>query len=94
MKLKFPWQKSQMIQACKELTDMQLWESYENLDFFVVEIPVLLKKCQELLLNNLCKRIQFSKSNHQNFRGFSLVLRLLDKHEVPPRVPLKVFNRA
>ncbi len=40
MKLKFPWQKSQMIQACKELVDMRLWESYENLDFFVVETPL------------------------------------------------------
>jgi len=40
MKLKFPWQKSQMIRACKELADMQLWESYENLDFFVVETPI------------------------------------------------------
>ena len=40
MKLKFPWQKFQMIRACKELADMQLWESYENLDFFVVEIPL------------------------------------------------------
>jgi len=37
MKLKFPWQKFQMIQACKELVEMRLWESYENLDFFVVE---------------------------------------------------------
>ena len=40
MKLKFPWQKFQMIRACKELADMQLWKSYENLDFFVVETPL------------------------------------------------------
>jgi len=40
MKLKFPWQKFQMIQACKELMEMRLWESYENLDFFVVETPL------------------------------------------------------
>jgi hypothetical protein len=40
MKLKFPWQKFQMIQACKELMEMRLWESYENLDFFVVESPL------------------------------------------------------
>lgn len=40
MKLKFPWQKFQMIQACKELMAMRLWESYENLDFFVIETPL------------------------------------------------------
>jgi len=40
MKLKFPWQKFQMIRACKELAEMRLWESYENLDFFVVETPL------------------------------------------------------
>ena len=40
MKFKFPWQKFQMIQACKELAEMRLWESYENLDFFVVETPL------------------------------------------------------
>ncbi|MDT8304094.1 MAG: hypothetical protein RQ760_21610 [Sedimentisphaerales bacterium] len=40
MKLKFPWQKFQMIRACKELADMQLWESYENLFFFVVKTPL------------------------------------------------------
>jgi len=40
MKLKFPWLKFQMIQACKELADMRLWENYENLDFFAVETPL------------------------------------------------------
>lgn len=40
MKLKFPWQKFQMIQACKELAELRLWESYENLDFFAVETPL------------------------------------------------------
>jgi len=40
MRLKFPWQKFQMIQACKELAQMRLWESYENLDFFAVETPL------------------------------------------------------
>ncbi len=40
MKLKFPWKKIQLINACKEFADMRLWETYENMDFFVVETPL------------------------------------------------------
>lgn len=40
MKLKFPWQKVQLIKACIEFADMRLWERYDNMDFFVLETPL------------------------------------------------------
>jgi hypothetical protein len=40
MKLKFPWQKIQLINAAKELAELKLWEQFDNMDFFVVETPV------------------------------------------------------
>jgi len=40
MKLHFPWQKYQVIQACIDFAELRLWEQYENLDFFVVETPL------------------------------------------------------
>ncbi len=40
MKLKFPWQKIQMIKACIEFADLRLWEQYDNMDLFVVETPL------------------------------------------------------
>ncbi|MBN1816998.1 MAG: DUF2384 domain-containing protein [Sedimentisphaerales bacterium] len=40
MKLQFPWQKTQLVQACIAFSKLKLWEIYENLDFFVVETPL------------------------------------------------------
>jgi hypothetical protein len=40
MKLKFPWQKIQLINAVKELAELKLWEQFDNMDFVVVETPL------------------------------------------------------
>ena len=40
MKLNFPWQKIQLINAAKEFAALRLWDEYDNLDFFVVETPL------------------------------------------------------
>ena len=40
MKLKFPWEKFQMVRACIDFADLKIWESFDNMHFFVVETPV------------------------------------------------------
>ncbi len=39
MKIQFPWQKTQYINACLDLYKSELWEDYECFDVFVVKIP-------------------------------------------------------
>ena len=40
MKLNFPWQKIQAVNAGKEFAALRLWEQFDNMDFFVVETPL------------------------------------------------------
>lgn len=40
MKLNFPWQKIQLIRAAQEFAALKLWDTFDNLDFFVIETPL------------------------------------------------------
>ncbi len=39
MKIQFPWQKNQLINACIALHELKLWNIYSGVDFFVVKTP-------------------------------------------------------